>query len=115
MPNLSCRSCGRQLYTVTPLASLFADERRCPRCGSPLFDDRRETERRTQHRRKNPMDDPGPPPPPPPAKSPKSQKSDKAETAAKGQRRRTKPAPADTASGERRVSERRTTRRRERS
>jgi len=64
MPNLSCRICGRQIYTVTPLASLFADERRCPRCGAPLYDDRRQAERRTDNRRKNTPDDPGPPTPP---------------------------------------------------
>ncbi len=97
MPNLSCRSCGRQLYTVTPLVSLFADERRCPRCGSPLFDDRREGERRTDNRRKNPPDDPGPPAPPAPPK---------------GRGKGKKAGPPDAAAGERRVADRRTTRRR---
>ena len=62
MPNLSCRVCGRALYTVAPLESLFAEERRCPRCGAQLFDERRETERRSAIRRENPPDDPGPPP-----------------------------------------------------
>jgi ribosomal protein S27AE len=61
MPRLACWSCGRQLYTVSPLDSLFAEERRCPRCGAFLNDERRDAERRTHHRRQNPMDDPGPP------------------------------------------------------
>lgn len=61
MPNLSCWSCGRQIYTVAPLRSLFAEERRCPRCGADLHEDRRETERRSANRRLNPADDPGPP------------------------------------------------------
>ena len=62
MPRLACWSCGRQIYTVAPLESLFAEERRCPRCGAFLDRDRRETERREYHRRQNPPDDPGPPP-----------------------------------------------------
>ena len=49
MPRLSCWSCGRQIYTVAPLEALFAEERRCPRCGAFLRDERRETERRTHH------------------------------------------------------------------
>ena len=61
MPKLSCWSCGRQIYTVAPLEALFAEERRCPRCGAFLHDDRREAERRVVHRRLNPPDDPGPP------------------------------------------------------
>jgi ribosomal protein S27AE len=61
MPRLACWSCGRQLYTVSPLDSLFAEERRCPRCGAFLNDERRDAERRSHHRRQNPMDDPGPP------------------------------------------------------
>jgi ribosomal protein S27AE len=61
MPRLACWSCGRQLYTVSPLDSLFAEERRCPRCGAFLNNERRDTERRTAHRRRNPTDDPGPP------------------------------------------------------
>jgi len=61
MPRLACRSCGRQLYTVTPLESLFAEERRCPRCGAFLSGERREEERRLMVRRGNPVDDPGPP------------------------------------------------------
>jgi hypothetical protein len=61
VPKLACWSCGRQIYTVTPLESLFAEERRCPRCGASLRDDRRQFERRATLRRQNPPDDPGPP------------------------------------------------------
>ena len=61
MPKLACRSCGRQIYTVSPLESLFAEERRCPRCGANLDNERRDVERRGQKRRQNPPDDPGPP------------------------------------------------------
>jgi phage FluMu protein Com len=61
MPRLACWSCGRQLYTVSPLDALFAEERRCPRCGAFLNAERRDTERRTYHRRQNPATDPGPP------------------------------------------------------
>ena len=43
MPQLSCCSCGRQIYTVSPLEALFAEERRCPRCGTPMQEERRET------------------------------------------------------------------------
>jgi hypothetical protein len=63
MPRLACWSCGRQIYTVAPLESLFAEERRCPRCGAFLNGERREIERRTTIRRVNPIDDPGPPQP----------------------------------------------------
>ena len=59
MPRLACWSCGRQIYTVAPLEALFAEERRCPRCGAFLDEERREAERRTDHRRKNPPHDPG--------------------------------------------------------
>jgi hypothetical protein len=62
MPRLACWSCGRQIYTVAPLESLFAEERRCPRCGAYMDVERRENERRGHHRRQNPPDDPGPPP-----------------------------------------------------
>jgi hypothetical protein len=62
MPRLACWSCGRQIYTVSPLESLFAEERRCPRCGAFLDQERRDTERRERLRRQNPPDDPGPPP-----------------------------------------------------
>jgi hypothetical protein len=61
MPRLACWSCGRQIYTVSPLESLFAEERRCPRCGAFLDNERREFERRLTLRRQNPPDDPGPP------------------------------------------------------
>ncbi len=61
MPKLACWSCGRQLYTVAPIDALFAEERRCPRCGAYLRDERRETERRQATRRVNPPNDPGPP------------------------------------------------------
>ena len=61
MPKLACWSCGRQLYTVAPIEALFAEERRCPRCGAYLRDERRETDRRQATRRVNPPDDPGPP------------------------------------------------------
>jgi hypothetical protein len=62
MPKLACWSCGRQLYTVAPIEALFAEERRCPRCGAYLRDERRESDRRSTNRRTNPPDDPGPPP-----------------------------------------------------
>jgi hypothetical protein len=62
MPRLACWACGRQIYTVSPLESLFAEERRCPRCGAFLDVERRERERRETLRRQNPPDDPGPPP-----------------------------------------------------
>jgi hypothetical protein len=61
MPKLACWSCGRQIYTVAPLDSLFTEERRCPRCGAFLNDERRDNERRSYIRRDNPTDDPGPP------------------------------------------------------
>ncbi len=61
MPKLACWSCGRQIYTVAPLELLFAEERRCPRCGAYLRDDRRELDRRALVRRQNPPFDPGPP------------------------------------------------------
>jgi hypothetical protein len=62
MPRLACWSCGRQIYTVAPLESLFAEERRCPRCGAYMDSERRESERRERNRRQNPPNDPGPPP-----------------------------------------------------
>jgi hypothetical protein len=61
MPRLACWSCGRQIYTVSPLESLFAEERRCPRCGAYMDVERRSNERRETLRRQNPPDDPGPP------------------------------------------------------
>ena len=60
MPKLACWSCGRQIYTVAPIEALFAEERRCPRCGVFLNDERRDAERRGYIRRQNPADDPGP-------------------------------------------------------
>ncbi|MCI0584154.1 MAG: hypothetical protein L0227_14940 [Chloroflexi bacterium] len=61
MPRIVCRNCGREIYTTAPIENLFADERRCPRCGASLQDDRRDRERRLNARRVNPEDDPGPP------------------------------------------------------
>jgi len=61
VPKLACRACGRQIYTVAPLESLFAEERRCPRCGAFLDGERRESDRRSQVRRVNPPEAPGPP------------------------------------------------------
>jgi hypothetical protein len=61
MPRLACWSCGCQIYATSPLASLFAEERRCPRCGAPMNLDRRSFERREQLRRQNPPAAPGPP------------------------------------------------------
>jgi len=61
MPRIVCQTCGREVYTSAPLEQLFADERRCPRCGAPLQNDRRATDRRRSTRRVNPTDDPGPP------------------------------------------------------
>ncbi len=49
MPRLACHSCGRQIYTVAPLEALFAEERRCPRCGAFLDPERRDHERRSLH------------------------------------------------------------------
>ena len=48
-------------YVSGPIEALFAEERRCPRCGAYLEGDRREGNRRHMHRRQNPPDDPGPP------------------------------------------------------
>jgi hypothetical protein len=61
MPRLACWSCGRQIYTVAPLESLFQEERRCPRCGAYLNHERREVDRRGRPRRQNAGADPGPP------------------------------------------------------
>ena len=62
MPKLACRTCGRQIYAVSPPESLAAEERRCPRCGAHLDLDRRRTDRRFHARRVNAPHDPGPPP-----------------------------------------------------
>lgn len=61
MPNLACRICGRVVYTTASLDSLFAEERRCPRCGYVLAAERRVDNRRKTERRKNRPDVPGPP------------------------------------------------------
>jgi hypothetical protein len=61
MPRLACWKCGRQIYTTAPLDALFAEERRCPRCGAFLNAERRAVERRSYDRRQNKPDDPGPP------------------------------------------------------
>lgn len=61
MPRIACRSCGREIYTTAAIEALFADERRCPRCGAPLETDRRANDRRLTIRRQNPDDKPGPP------------------------------------------------------
>jgi DNA-directed RNA polymerase subunit RPC12/RpoP len=58
---LACRTCGRQVYTAAPLENLFAEERRCPRCGAYLDMDRRLEDRRHYIRRVNPPALPGPP------------------------------------------------------
>jgi hypothetical protein len=58
---LACRTCGRQVYTAAPLENLFAEERRCPRCGAYLDTDRRLEDRRHFIRRVNPPAMPGPP------------------------------------------------------
>lgn len=51
MPRIICRTCGREVYATAPIEQLFADERRCPRCGAPLQNDRRATDRRQANRR----------------------------------------------------------------
>lgn len=62
MPTIVCRTCGRQVYTTVSIESLFAEERRCPRCGAGLEPDRRAgSNRRFHHQRQNPADNPGPP------------------------------------------------------
>ena len=96
MPKLACWSCGREIYTVAPLESLFAEERRCPRCGAFLRADRRETERRQHNRRVNPAHDPGPPTPKPKGKA----------------KAKAKATDEPVVDGERRVADRRTARRR---
>jgi hypothetical protein len=101
MPRLACFSCGRQIYTTAPLESLFAEERRCPRCGVFLNTERREQERRQTIRRENPMHDPGPPKPKPTPR-----------TTAKAKAKTHPAATGATDTGERRVADRRTYRRR---
>jgi hypothetical protein len=57
MPTLACRVCGRVVYTTAPLDTLFAEERRCPRCGSILDGERREAARRKRQRRATPSEE----------------------------------------------------------
>ena len=61
MPRIICHTCGREVYATAPIEQLFADERRCPRCGAPLQNDRRVTDRRQVNRRENPSEESGPP------------------------------------------------------
>lgn len=61
MPRIVCKSCGREVYATAPVEQLFADERKCSRCGASLSNDHRAKDRRLTLRRKNPADDPGPP------------------------------------------------------
>lgn len=61
MPTLACRICGRVVYTTAAIETLFAEESRCPRCGGPLWEERRVANRRKWQRRQNPDDNPGPP------------------------------------------------------
>jgi hypothetical protein len=61
VPKLACRACGRQVYAAAAIGSLFAEERRCPRCGAVMDPERRAFDRRQVVRRRNPPDDPGPP------------------------------------------------------
>jgi len=82
MPQLACWSCGRRLFSTAAIELLFADERRCPRCGALLNPDRRIAERRQDVRRRNPYADPGPPP---------GTEEQRVEERRKGQRRRGPP------------------------
>jgi len=54
MPRLACFVCGRTVWATVVLAQLFAEERRCPRCGASLHDDRRTLDRRAISRRETP-------------------------------------------------------------
>ena len=66
MPKLVCRACGKSVYTTAPFEQLFADERRCPRCGQLLFSDRRTGDsRRRGQRRLNGQAEPEPEAEPP--------------------------------------------------
>jgi len=60
-PALASRFAGRGVSTTAELDSLFAEERRCPRCGGQLFPERRQHLRRKAERRGNRADVPGPP------------------------------------------------------
>jgi len=101
MPHLFCATCGRRIYTVSPLSSMAADERRCPRCGTQMQEDRRGPERRMRIRRENPANDPGPPP--------ASGDADVPQAASAGKK---KPKSAAPENPERRVADRRSGRRR---
>jgi hypothetical protein len=101
MPHLFCRTCGRRIYTVSPLSSMAADERRCPRCGTAMQEDRRGRERRMTIRRENPANDPGPPPASPAGDAPPA--------ASDGKK---KPKSAAPENPERRLADRRSGRRR---
>ena len=97
MPRLICRACGKTVYTTAPFEALFADERRCPRCGQMLFTDRRSGgPRRTVERRVPPDPEVLAPPPATPGDTPADGPGD---------------APAE-APIERRTGERRKARRR---
>ena len=87
MPKLACRACGRQIYTVAPLEALFAEERRCPRCGAYMDDERRDTERRTRIRRQNPPTTPA---------RPATSGGSRSGASPGGARRRAKPVAAST-------------------
>jgi len=56
MPRLACFICGRTVWATVALAQLFAEERRCPRCGANLHDDRRSIDRRAYLRRQGPSE-----------------------------------------------------------
>src|SRR6478672_3704921 len=103
MPHLFCRTCGRRIYTVSPLSSMAADERRCPRCGTQMQEDRRGPERRMTIRRENPANDPGPPP------AEADADADAPPAATTGKK---KPKSAPPENPERRVADRRSGRRR---
>jgi len=71
MPRLICRACGKTVYATAPFEALFADERRCPRCGQMLFTDRRSGgARRTVEQRVPPDPEVLSPPPPAPGDVP---------------------------------------------
>jgi hypothetical protein len=112
MPRLACWTCGRQIYTVAPLEALFAEERRCPRCGAFLRPERRESERRQANRRVNPPNDPGPPPSATGAASKGAASKGSAAKAKAIKGKQTGDAPPSGEDGERRVADRRTGQRR---
>jgi hypothetical protein len=110
MPHLFCRTCGRRIYTVSPLSSMAGDERRCPRCGTQMQEDRRGPERRMTIRRENPANDPGPPPAAPVGDTPPAALAGEARPAASAGKK--KPKSAAPENPERRVADRRSGRRR---